>query len=57
MDRGELDKLIQLGTTQGMSPGLAARGSPDVQRRPEFEDSDFGRKRYRHKSWLSDIFD
>jgi hypothetical protein len=28
-------------------------------RRPEFEDSDFGRKHggHRRKSWLSDIFD
>ena len=59
LDRGELDKLIQLGANQGMPAGSPSRGGPDVYRRPDFEDSDFGKKhgRHRHKSWLSEIFD
>ena len=58
LDRGELDKLIALSGPQEPPPrGVAA--SPDV-RRPDFEDSDFGKRQrgdYRRKSWLSDIFD
>lgn len=57
LDRGELDKLIQLGASQGMAVGASTRAVPQAQRRPDFEDSDFGKKRHRHKSWLSDIFD
>jgi len=68
LDRGELDKLIQLSA--GAEPARAApapapapaaepyRGTP--QRR-DFDDSDFGKRQhggqYRKKSWLSDIFD
>jgi uncharacterized protein len=51
LDRGELDKLLQLGARQE---------APTPQtRRPEFQDSDFGKRSgsYRRKSWLSDIFD
>ncbi len=61
LDRGELDKLIELSgqqagaaqsTTQQMQPSKAP-----VRR--DFDDSDFGKRGgyYRKKSWLSDIFD
>jgi Zn-finger nucleic acid-binding protein len=56
LDRGELDKLIQLGASQGTGAASPVRHA-EVHRRPDFEDSDYGKKRYRHKSWLSDIFD
>lgn len=60
LDRGELDKLIQLSGRQ--------EAPVDVPRSPvgrsaprDFRDSDFGKHDrsggYRKKSWLSDIFD
>ena len=58
LDRGELDKLVALSGRQE-PPARSATPSPEV-RRPDFEDSDFGRRQrgdYRRKSWLSDIFD
>ncbi len=59
LDRGELDKLIQLGAGREAAP--AARSAPTPQHRPDFQDSDFGKHRggygYRRKSWLSEIFD
>ncbi|UUX95550.1 zf-TFIIB domain-containing protein [Aquabacterium sp. J223] len=61
LDRGELDKLVELGARHQpapVSPSMA-RGV-DPRARPAFEDSDFGKHRhggYRKKSWLSDIFD
>ena len=60
LDRGELDKLIQLSGTREAAPqATAARPAAPVARRPDFEDSDFGKRHgtYRRKSWLSDIFD
>jgi Zn-finger nucleic acid-binding protein len=64
LDRGELDKLIQLGARSD-APAAAAPAQhrappPDYRARPQFEHSDYGKKHhgnYRRKSWLSDIFD
>ena len=58
LDRGELDKLIAMSGRQD-APQSPAAPSPQA-RRPDFEDSDFGRRQrgdHRRKSWLSDIFD
>lgn len=55
LDRGELDKLIQLSDRPQTAPATAA-----PRHAPQFEDSDFGRRHrgdHRRKSWLSDIFD
>ena len=66
LDRGELDKLIQLGSRPEAHAQAAAQPAhrappPDYRGRPQFEDSDYGKKHYdgnyRRKSWLSDIFD
>jgi Zn-finger nucleic acid-binding protein len=60
LDRGELDKLIELSGRQEPASQAIPRGVPPTARRPEFEDSDFGKRHqggYRRKSWLSDIFD
>ena len=63
LDRGELDKLIQLSGNQtgGQAPGAETpRAAAAHADRPRFEDSDFGKRQhggYRRKSWLSDIFD
>ena len=58
LDRGELDKLVAMSGRQDAPQSATA---PSLQaRRPDFEDSDFGRRQrgdYRRKSWLSDIFD
>jgi Zn-finger nucleic acid-binding protein len=57
LDRGELDKLVELSTRQA-APVAAApqRGAP-----PVFADSDYGEHRgygyKRRKSWLGEIFD
>ena len=63
LDRGELDKLIELAV--GQSP----ERQPEAAQRPDFADSDYGsRPRHgsrevygqsprRKKSWLNDIFD
>lgn len=58
LDRGELDKLLQLGARHEAAPPAPVR-SAEPRARPEFEDSDFGKRHggYRRKSWLSDIFD
>lgn len=59
LDRGELDKLIQLGAKHDATQGPSGRSSTVHRSGPAFEDSDFGKKHgsYRRKSWLSDIFD
>ena len=63
LDRGELDKLIQLSAGAAM-PAPAARAAPmhgAPPSRRDFDDSDFGKRQhgggYRRKSWLSDFFD
>ena len=59
LDRGELDKLVQLGSRLDGSSSASVPSAAQYARRPEFEDSDFGKKYggHRKKSWLSDIFD
>ena len=69
LDRGELDKLVQLAANQAPAPVQQPAPAPayaqqqyqNPQRRPDFEDSDYGKHpggQYRKKkSWLSDIFD
>jgi Zn-finger nucleic acid-binding protein len=59
LDRGELDKLVQLGSGHELSSSPATASAAQQTRRPDFEDSDFGKKYggHRRKSWLSDIFD
>jgi hypothetical protein len=69
LDRGELDKLVQLAANQAPAPvqqpapapAYAQQQYPNPQRRPDFEDSDYGKHHGGHyrkkKSWLSDIFD
>jgi hypothetical protein len=59
LDRGELDKLIQLGARHDAAPVSPGRSATDPRSRLDFEDSDFGKRHggYRRKSWLSDIFD
>ncbi len=63
LDRGELDKLIERAGAMAApaAPAAAASALPPPQHRPDFVDSDYGRKGYhpggRRKSWLSDIFD
>jgi Zn-finger nucleic acid-binding protein len=66
LDRGELDKLIQLSGSQA---AVAPQQPPQAVQRPaqppagyrrDFDDSDFGKHHgghYRRKSWLSDFFD
>ena len=66
LDRGELDKLIQLSSAP--APVHAPASAPvhipapghAAPTRRDFDDSDFGKRQqggYRKKSWLSDIFD
>jgi len=59
LDRGELDKLVQLGSRHEVSSPSSVPSAAQQARRPDFEDSDFGKKHgaHRRKSWLSDIFD
>lgn len=65
LDRGELDKLIQLSATAEPPRSAAAPAAPVQPAQPahrrDFDDSDFGKRQpgggYRRKSWLSDIFD
>ena len=59
LDRGELDKLVQLSTRHDVARDVRPEPSTTAPRR-DFEDSDFGQRHgrgYRKKSWLSEIFD
>ena len=71
LDRGELDKLIELASSQSAvaQPAQAQPRQPS-QSRPDFVDSDgytarpaqgshssYGYQPKRRKSWLNDIFD
>lgn len=60
LDRGELDKLIQLSVSQQIPSDLVRRDS-DGDRRREKRYSDSGKYHhhggYRKKSWLAEIFD
>ena len=65
LDRGELDKLIQLSAgaeaPRASAPAQATDPYRNAPQRRDFDDSDFGKRQhggaYRKKSWLSDIFD
>ena len=59
LDRGELEKLVQLGARHEAAQLGSSRAHAESGRRPAFEDSDFGKRQggYRRKSWLSEIFD
>ena len=68
LDRGELDKLIQLsGSHEAAAPVETPRPAPPAQApypqaRRDFDDSDFGKRQHggyypKRKSWLSDFFD
>ena len=59
LDRGELDKLIQLSSGPPAA-GDVPRPAAARAERPGFEDSDFGKRRQggrRSTSCLSEIFD
>ena len=71
LDRGELDKLIELASSQSVAaPPAQAQPRQPSQARPDFVDSDgyssrpahgshssYGYQPKRRKSWLNDIFD
>lgn len=59
LDRGELDKLVELGGKNTMAESASGSSAPPQPSRRDFEDSDFGKRHggHRRKSWLSDIFD
>lgn len=66
LDRGELDKLIQLGINQqaASEPSRAAAPAAAPQQRDsyyqdrKYDDRDkYQGKHYRKKSWLHEIFD
>ena len=60
LDRGELDKLIELSSKQETQRITAPPTQAPHPARRDFEDSDFGKRHqgsHRRKSWLSDIFD
>lgn len=59
LDRGELDKLIDLAGTHEARPAAEQSRMPPPAPR-DFEDSGYRkhpRSGYRQKSWLSDLFD
>lgn len=60
LDRGELDKLIQLSANQQAQVEMSRRSSDDDRRR-EKNYNDSGKYHhvggYRKKSWLGEIFD
>ena len=71
LDRGELDKLIELAVGQPAThQGAASAANQPSRRQPDFVDSDgfgtrpgygsqtsYGYQPKRKKSWLNDIFD
>ena len=70
LDRGELDKLIDLAQSQSAMPTAAPPPNRPNNSRPDFVDSDgygsrpahgthssYGHQPKRRKSWLNDIFD
>ena len=60
LDRGELDKLIQLSDRHESAAAAPAQRPVMAPGRRDFEDSDYGKHHgghYRRKSWLSDFFD
>lgn len=61
LDRGELDKLVELSVEPQVASPAYPSGQNRSPRQPEFVDSDFNHRSgqgYRKpRSWLSDIFD
>lgn len=59
LDRGELDKLMQLSAGQETVQSTHGRNAAEHRGRSEFGDPDFGKRRggFHRKSWLSEIFD
>lgn len=68
LDRGELDKLIERSTTAQpaaaapVAAAAAPAAAPQQPYRPDFVDSDWGKRHGSHghgrrKNWLSEIFD
>lgn len=55
LDRGELDKIVELSTRQGQ----AVRNEGEERRREEFSDDrdDYGDGRRKRESFLGDFFD
>jgi len=53
LDRGELDKLVQLSNQRGPEPRQApSRRDPDI-----YDQGGYVRQRKHPKSWLGEIFD
>ncbi|MES2242176.1 MAG: zf-TFIIB domain-containing protein [Pseudomonadota bacterium] len=61
LDRGELDKLLDLSAAAPAARPAVQPVQQVQQVQPDFVDSDYrhGKRGYprRHKSWLSEIFD
>lgn len=61
LDRGELDKLLDLSVAAPAARPAAPPAQPAQHVHPDFVDSDYrhGKRGYprRQKSWLSEIFD
>jgi Zn-finger nucleic acid-binding protein len=61
LDRGELDKLLDLSVAAPAARPTAQPAQQGQQVHPDFVDSDYrhGKRGYprRQKSWLSEIFD
>ena len=60
LDRGELDKLVELSSRQEIAAQRPAPAPTAAPSRRDYDDSDFRKHHgghYRKKSWLSDIFD
>ena len=60
LDRGELDKLVQLSGRQEPARTETYRAPAPGAVRRDFDESDFNKQHhggYRKKSWLSDFFD
>ena len=60
LDRGELDKLIDMSSRQAPAQAAPAAAAPSRGAPPPIVDSDYGAYpsgHRRRKSWLSEIFD
>ncbi len=64
LDRGELDKLLERAASQTpVSPPAQAAQYRSEQHQPSYPSRDYDhshsghKKHYKHKSWLSEIFD
>lgn len=65
LDRGELDKLLERAAAQtpAQPPAQAAQYRSERHHEPSYPSRDYEqpysghKKHYKHKSWLSEIFD